>query len=127
MGRLAYSKFTLDAEYLPGQLRGGNASEDMSQVAGDIGAVDKRQLGIAGSTEGNLALVESPTPGPTPACSVARTGWRSRLRLRSNTVVSPETSEDPDVWEVDLFQEFGKLLLRQENPTNVVLGVHTIL
>lgn len=60
----AYSEFTLDAETLPSQLGGRNMSEDIANVASNIGTVDESHFGIARATEGDLTLVELPTPGP---------------------------------------------------------------
>lgn len=42
-------------------------------------------------------------------------------------MVSPETGEDLDIWEVDLFQELGKPLLSQERTAGGVLAVCSVL
>ena len=71
----AYCEFTLDAENFPSKLGGGNVGEDVANVAGNIGAVDDSQCGIARTTEGDLALVELPAPAPTV---ISRATWTSR-------------------------------------------------
>lgn len=63
--RWAYSEFGLDPENLPSKLGRGNVGKNMGDVAGDISAVDEGHQGIAGATDGHLALVEFPTPGTT--------------------------------------------------------------
>jgi len=52
-------------ESLPSQPGGGDVSEDIGGVAGDISAVGERQIRITGAAEGNLALSEFPAQGPT--------------------------------------------------------------
>ena len=47
--------------------------------------------------------------------------------LRDKDVVSPKTSEDPDVWEVDLLQKFGKLPFGHKGAARVILSVYTVL
>jgi len=46
---------------------------------------------------------------------------------RRETVVGPETSEDPDIWEVDLLQELGKFLLGQIRTVGGAFSVYTVL
>jgi len=52
---------------------------------------------------------------------------RSVCGLRGEAVINPKTSEDPDIWEVDLLQELGKFLLGQERTVGGALGVSTVL
>jgi len=68
--RWAYGAFTLDTEDLISQVGGGNTSEDIGDVAGNIGAVGEGQVRITGAAECNLALGELPAEGPT-SCLVS--------------------------------------------------------
>jgi hypothetical protein len=52
-----------------------------------------------------------------------RRGWCSR----GDAEVSPETSEDLNVWEVNPLQELGKPLLGEENPIGGVFSVYPVL
>jgi len=88
--------------------------------------VGKGQVGVTGAAEGNLTLSEVPAPVPT-GHPVSFIEGRREYPLRGEAVVSPETSEDLDVWEVDVFQEFGKLPLGQEGTAGCVLSVYTVL
>ena len=55
------------------------------------------------------------------------TGMGRTHHLRAEAVVGPETSEDPDIREVDLLQEFGKLPFGQERTGGGILSVYTVL
>jgi hypothetical protein len=46
---------------------------------------------------------------------------------RGDAVVSPETSEDLNVWEVNPLQELGKPLLGEEIPIGGVFSVYPVL
>ena len=72
---------TLNTEGLPSQLGGGDVSEDIGDVAGNISAVGEGQVGITGAAEFNLALRELPAKEPTDRRMSNPNWWVRRVLL----------------------------------------------